>query len=51
MLQEFKNRVFGAVILKSINSNFNADFTHHPRTLPDGVVYSTDKAMKYTIKD
>ncbi len=51
MLQEFKNRVFGAVVLKSINSNFNADFTHHPRTLPDGVVYSTDKALKYTIKD
>lgn len=48
---EFKNRVFGAVILKSINSNFNADFTHHPRTLPDGVVYSTDKALKYAIKD
>jgi len=51
MLTEFKNRVFGAVILKSINSNFNADFTHHPRTLPDGVVYSTDKALKYAIKD
>ncbi len=51
MLQEFNNRIFGAVILKSINSNFNADFTHHPRTLPDGVVYSTDKALKYTIKD
>lgn len=51
MLTEFNNRVFGSVILKSINSNFNADFTHHPRTLPDGVVYSTDKALKYTIKD
>jgi CRISPR-associated protein Csh2 len=51
MANEFKNRVFGAVILKSINSNFNADFTHHPRTLPDGVVYSTDKALKYTVKD
>lgn len=51
MSSEFKNRVFGAVILKSINSNFNADFTHHPRTLPDGVVYSTDKALKYAIKD
>ncbi len=48
---KFNNRVFGAVILKSINSNFNADFTHHPRTLPDGVVYSTDKALKYAIKD
>ncbi|GAB6282826.1 MAG: type I-B CRISPR-associated protein Cas7/Csh2 [Ignavibacterium sp.] len=51
MSTEFKNRVFGAVILKSINSNFNADFTHHPRTLPDGAVYSTDKALKYTVKD
>lgn len=51
MANEFKNRVFGVVVLKSINSNFNADFTHHPRTLPDGVVYSTDKALKYTIKD
>jgi len=48
---EFKNRMFGCVILKSINSNFNADFTHHPRTLPDGVVYSTDKALKYAVKD
>jgi CRISPR-associated protein Csh2 len=48
---EFKNRVFGCVILKSLNSNFNADFTHHPRTLPDGVVYSTDKALKYAVKD
>lgn len=47
----FVNRVFGAVVIKSINSNFNADFTHHPRTLPDGTVYSTDKALKYAIKD
>jgi CRISPR-associated protein Csh2 len=51
MSTEFKNRMFGCVILKSINSNFNADFTHHPRTLPDGVVYSTDKALKYAVKD
>ncbi len=49
--KKFNNRVFGAVIIKSINSNFNADFTHHPRTLPDGVVYATDKALKYAIKD
>lgn len=47
----FVNRVFGAVVIRSINSNFNADFTHHPRTLPDGTVYSTDKALKYAIKD
>jgi CRISPR-associated protein Csh2 len=47
----FANRAFGAIIIRSINSNFNADFTHHPRTLPDGTVYSTDKALKYAIKD
>jgi len=50
-MENFNKRVFGAVILKSINSNFNADFTHHPRTLSDGTVYSTDKALKYAIKN
>jgi CRISPR-associated protein Csh2 len=44
-------RLYGCVILKSINSNFNADFTHQPRTLPDGTIYATDKALKYAVKD
>ncbi len=47
----FKNRIFGAVIVKAVNSNYNADFTGQPRTLPDGTVYATDKALKYTIKN
>lgn len=47
----FENRVFGCVIVKSINSNYNADFSHQPRTLPDGTVYATDKALKYAIKN
>ncbi len=46
----FNNRVFGLVIIKSINSNFNADFTHQPRTLPDGTIYATDKALKYSVR-
>ncbi len=50
-MSSFTQRVYSAVIVKSINSNFNADFTHSPRTLPDGVVYSTDKALKYAVKD
>lgn len=50
-MNSFTNRAFGAVIVKSINSNFNADFTKSPRTLPDGTIYATDKALKYTIKD
>jgi CRISPR-associated protein Csh2 len=47
----FKNRVFGAAIVKAINSNYNADFSGQPRTLPNGQVYATDKAFKYTIKN
>jgi len=47
----FTQRIYGAIIVKSINSNFNADFTHSPRTLPDGTVYATDKALKYAVKD
>ena len=48
---EFKNRIFGCAIIKAINSNYNADFSGLPRTLPDGRVYATDKALKYTIKN
>ncbi|RHJ87622.1 type I CRISPR-associated protein Cas7 [Parabacteroides sp. AM08-6] len=47
----FKNRVFGCAIIKSANSNYNADFSHQPRTLPDGTVYATDKALKYTVRN
>lgn len=47
----FKNRVFGAAIVKAVNSNYNADFSGQPRTLPNGTVYATDKAFKYTVKN
>jgi len=46
----FRNRVFGVAIVKAINANYNADFTHQPRTLPDGTVYATDKALKYSVR-
>lgn len=46
----FNKRVFGCAVIKAINSNFNADFTHQPRTLPDGRVYATDKALKYSVR-
>jgi CRISPR-associated protein Csh2 len=47
----FKNRVYGAAIIKSINSNYNADFSGQPRKLPNGTVYATDKALKYSIRN
>jgi len=47
----FTNRVFGCSIIKSINSNYNADFSHQPRTLPNGTVYATDKVLKYSVRN
>ena len=46
----FNKRVYGSAIIKSLNANYNADFTKQPRTLPNGIVYATDKALKYTIR-
>ena len=51
MSNSFKNRIFGCAIIKSINSNYNADFSGQPRKLPNGVVYATDKALKYSIRN
>lgn len=51
MENKFNNRVFGAVLVRSVVSNYNADFTGSPRTLPNGVVYATDKALKYCIRN
>lgn len=51
MVQEFNNRVYGFAIIKSINSNYNADFSGQPRKLPNGKVYATDKALKYSIRN
>ena len=47
----FTNRVFGCAIIKSINSNYNADFSHQPRTLPNGTVYATDKTLKWSVRN
>jgi CRISPR-associated protein Csh2 len=46
----YKNRIYGFAAVKAVNSNYNADFSGQPRTLPNGKVYATDKALKYTIK-
>ncbi len=48
---KFNNRVYGCVVVKSINSNYNADFSGQPRKLPNGVVYATDKALKYSVRN
>ncbi len=50
-MTEFKNRAYGFAVIKAINSNYNADFSGQPRTLPNGQVYATDKALKYTVRN
>lgn len=50
-MTDYKKRVFGCAVVKAINANYNADFSGQPRTLPNGTVYATDKAFKYTIKN
>ena len=50
MTNPFSNRVYGFVLVRARNSNYNADFTHQPRTLPSGIVYATDKAFKFAVK-
>jgi CRISPR-associated protein Csh2 len=47
----YVKRIFGAALVKAINANYNADFSGQPRTLPNGIVYATDKALKYTVKN
>ena len=50
-MTEFTNRAYGFAVIKAINSNYNADFSGQPRTLPNGQVYATDKALKYTVRN
>jgi CRISPR-associated protein Csh2 len=51
MSNQFNKRVYGCAVIKSINSNYNADFSGQPRKLPNGIVYATDKALKYSIRN
>ena len=45
-----KNRVYGVVGIKSIMSNWNADFSGRPKTTSNGDIFGSDKAFKYPIK-
>ena len=49
---KYQRYASGLIIVKSRNSNFNADFTGTPRRLPDvnGTIYATDKSLKYCIR-
>ena len=49
---EFNNRVYGCVVVKAINANYNADFNGLPRRLKsDGSFYATDKSFKWLVRN
>jgi CRISPR-associated protein Csh2 len=41
----------GLLIVKAKNANFNAGFDGNPRTLPNGRIFATDKALKYCLRE
>ena len=44
------NRVYGVIGVSSIMANWNADFSGFPKTISDGTVFGSDKALKYPMK-
>jgi CRISPR-associated protein Csh2 len=45
-----QNRVYGILGIKSVMSNWNADFTGRPKTTGKGDIFGSDKALKYPMK-
>lgn len=43
-------RVYGVIGIKSVMSNWNADFTGYPKTTSNGDIFGSDKALKYPKK-
>ena len=41
-----KSRVYGVIGVRSIMSNWNADFTGYPKTTSNGDIFGSDKALK-----
>ncbi|MCM3337624.1 type I CRISPR-associated protein Cas7 [Paenibacillus sp. MER TA 81-3] len=44
------NRVVGLIGIVSRMANWNADFTGLPKTISNGQIFGSDKALKYSIK-
>ena len=47
---KMNNKVYGIVGIKSIMSNWNADFTGRPKTISTTQIFGSDKAFKYPMK-
>jgi len=43
-------RAYGVIGIRSIMSNWNADFTGRPKSTSEGEIFGSDKALKYPMK-
>lgn len=43
-------RVYGIIGIKANMANWNADFTGKPKSISDGTIFGSDKALKYPMK-
>ncbi|OZI12918.1 CRISPR-associated protein [Bacillaceae bacterium SAS-127] len=48
---KMNQRVYGLVGIGAHMSNWNADFTGRPKTISDGTIFGSDKALKYSVKN
>ena len=44
------NRVYGVIGIKAKMANWNADFTGRPKSISNGDIFGSDKALKYPMK-
>ena len=50
MNKSMDKRVYGILGISSLMSNWNADFSGYPKTLSNGKIFGSDKALKYPMK-
>lgn len=49
-MEKMNNRVYGVIGIKSIMSNWNADFSGRCKRTANGYIFGSDKAFKFPIK-
>lgn len=50
-MTKMNQRVYGVVGIGAYMANWNADFTGRPKTISDGTIFGSDKALKYSVKN
>lgn len=45
------NKVYGIIGIKAEMANWNADFNGDPKNTPDGLIFASDKALKWAIRN